>query len=503
MKQDTIFSRRDFFRHTGQGVALTGGVLLTASTTHAGLPEAPPSSGEGSKLLVGWATVSITPDKPVQLAGQFHERVSNDILCPCMATALALESEDGKEQAIMIACDLVNVDFKNVLEIRARVAGQLPGFDPSKLLINTTHTHTGPTLRTGSYKDPDPGVMGPVEYAPFFCERATEAAVQAWAARQPGAISHALGHAAVGFNRIAVFADGSSRMYGKSDHPDFRGLESGHDHGLELIFFWDAQERLTGIAINIACPSQVVEGQRYISADFWGPARETLHELYGDSVFIYPMVSAAGDQSPRDLVRRGRGEADMRSEAGMREMARRIVNGVQYAFETARSQPSTHPVFKHHTERLELPLRQVSSAEAAEAQKEYDRILDSEAAKPGSRDEAMLRRMKAVIDRYEKQTHEDGFAFDLHAMRLGDIAIATNPFELYLDYGLRIKALSPAFQTCIVQLTNDHGRYLPTQRAVAGGAYGGRITENRVGPEGGEILVNRTLEILKGLWKNK
>ena len=36
---------------------------------------------------------------------------------------------------------------------------------------------------------------------------------------------------------------------------------------------------------------------------------------------------------------------------------------------------------------------------------------------------------------------------EVHIIRIGDVVIATNPFELYLDYGMRIKGRSPAVQT--------------------------------------------------------
>ncbi|MCZ2078009.1 MAG: hypothetical protein HUU41_21735 [Bryobacteraceae bacterium] len=48
------------------------------------------------------------------------------------------------------------------------------------------------------------------------------------------------------------------------------------DHALELLFFWTPERKLTGIGVNVACPSQVVESQYYVSADFWNDAREEL-----------------------------------------------------------------------------------------------------------------------------------------------------------------------------------------------------------------------------------
>ena len=76
---------------------------------------------------------------------------------------------------------------------------------------------------------------------------------------------------------------------------------------------------------------------------------------------------------------------------------------------------------------------------------------------------------------------------------------------------MQIEARSPAVQTFLIQLagaTRDHAYYLPTPRAMAGGAldsnpftnYSGTVMSNMVGPEGGQVLVERTLEVIRSLW---
>jgi len=74
------------------------------------------------------------------------------------------------------------------------------------------------------------------------------------------------------------------------------------------------------------------------------------------------------------------------------------------------------------------------------------------------------------------------------------------PFELYLEFGQRIKARSPAGQTFVVQLANGVGGYLPTRRAEALGGYGGLIINGMVGADGGGKLVDETLAAIRGLW---
>ena len=88
---------------------------------------------------------------------------------------------------------------------------------------------------------------------------------------------------------------------------------------------------------------------------------------------------------------------------------------------------------------------------------------------------------------------------ELHVIRLGDIVIATNPFELFTDYGIQMKTRSPALQTFVIQLAGP-GTYLPSARAAQGGGYSAIAESNEVGPEGGHVLVEKTLEQINALW---
>jgi hypothetical protein len=111
-----------------------------------------------------------------------------------------------------------------------------------------------------------------------------------------------------------------------------------------------------------------------------------------------------------------------------------------------------------------------------------------------------MNRGNSVKDRYELQKRQPKMPVEVHILRIGDMVIATNPFEYYLDYGMRIKARSAAIQTFIVQLTGS-GSYIPTSRSVAGGAYGAVPASTLIGPEGGQELVEKTLELIDEIMK--
>ena len=88
---------------------------------------------------------------------------------------------------------------------------------------------------------------------------------------------------------------------------------------------------------------------------------------------------------------------------------------------------------------------------------------------------------------------------EMHAIRLGDIAICTNRFELYTEYGIRMKSRSKALQTFVIQLTGP-GSYLATGEAEAGGGYSAIINSCQVGPKGGDFLVEETVKAINAMW---
>ena len=143
---------------------------------------------------------------------------------------------------------------------------------------------------------------------------------------------------------------------------------------------------------------------------------------------------------------------------------------------------------------MALPVRKVTEREAAAAQAEIDALT-----KKGDTSRRRLWHQK-VVDRYRTQDKEPTLSVEVHALRIGDVAIVTNPFELFLDYGVQMQARSKAVQTFVLQLTNGSSGYLPTERAVKGGGYSAVVASNQVGPEGGQVLVDRSVELINSLW---
>lgn len=450
-------------------------------------------------LAIGWAQGSITPDRPVHLFGMFNERISTHVEATCTATALALEGADG-EQAIWISCDLVNIQRDVVQEVRRAVAVRITELDTAKLFIGCTHTHNAPNFRGDLFPAPPPEAMTPEEYRRFFVERVADTAVQAWKARTAGQVTPALGHAVLGWCRRVVYADGTGEMYGKTQRDDFVRIEGPMDPGVELLFTHDPGGSLTGAVVSVACTSQTCMGENFLTADFWGPARHLLRDHFGRDFTVLAVTGASGDQCPDDLIRWHRSEAPMRGVEGAARMARRLTQGVIEGYEHGRRETASDPVFRHTHAVLDLLEYVMTPGQTAHYENEIARLTADGEPDPRSWDGGTVLRARRHLERHAALGPNPTVPVECNFLRIGDLAVATNPFELYLEYGQRIKARCPAVQTIAAELTNDTLGYLPTRNALAHGHYSAMPSNIRLGPDGGDLLVARSVKALDALF---
>lgn len=451
-------------------------------------------------LVAGAATVSITPDRPVALWGQMHTRVSTGVASPVTATVLVLESREGERSlgaTTFVACDLVAIPDDALAAIRAKVAAAIPGYPVERIVVSATHTHTAPVLLEGVYDIPVAGVMQPAAYVDFFAERVAEGIRTAWEGRGPCTIGWGMGHAVVAQNRRSVYADNTAVMYGATDKTDFRMFEGYEDHALDALFVWDARGTLVATTILVACPAQEVEGNGQIDADFWHQVRETLRAEHGAGLHVLAWTGAAGDQSPHLMFRKAAEERmrRLRGTSRLEEIARRIVTGWKEALAGAEREKLAAVPIDHRADRVTLPRRPVSEREAELAKEKIRELSGS----PGNA--TLLWWHGGVVERWERQQSGDTVPFttEVHVVRIGDVAVATNQFELYTDFGVAMRARSPALQTFVVQLAGP-GTYLPSARAARGGGYSAIAESNEVGPEAGQVLVDHTVTRLAELF---
>lgn len=492
-------------------------------------------------LKIGWAEESLVPDKKVSLSGQFYERISEGVDTPICATAMAVESDN--EQMIIVSVDMEGFPEALVALAREKFAKLIKDVDPSKLIIAATHTHAAMKVagrgaaksRSGQVVDvraalleeflpkdklyvanvtADETVMTPEEGTELVTDKIAIAAQKAWNGREKSYYTNEFGRAAVGMCRRVVYDDGSAAMWGDTNTANFVSLEGGNDSGIELIYTFDGNKKLTGIVANIACPAQILEQRNLISADFWGRTKAILREHFGKEIFLLALCGAAGDQCPRDLVRwvepitpikdpnvkrphiiEHKADPSMFDICGCNRVGKRIASEIISVFEEI-AELKSDALFEHKILNLDLPLRRVTISDYNEALREIEYYVEKNKEKESFdyEDSAKLHVHIGTVRRYREQQTKNVVKAEIHIIRLGDISISTSPFELFLDYGNIIKARSFSKQAFIVQLCCGGLGYLPTEKAEKGGHYSAYVSSGFVGHEGGDILVRRTLE---------
>jgi hypothetical protein len=442
---------------------------------------------------IGWSSRDITPSRPALLQGQMHVRIASSAMDPLTLTALVIEKPQG-ECAILVSCDLAYISNSLLTRIRQLIHKSQPDFPTAQIVLNATHTHDSLVFDGDFYAHPGGNVMTADECEAWLADHAVIAILDAWNNRKPHRLGHAYGHAVIGHNRYAVYANGIGQMYGATNREDFDHIGGYTDHSLDMFFTWDATGVLTGVALAIPCPSQVDEHLIQFSADFWHEIRVDLRARFGAHLQIFPICSAAGDQSPHFLLY-SREEAEMRRRRGLTErqiIARKVGDAVEQALTCTPPIAESAEVFEHSIRKIKLTGLKITRDQCrwAEAQLASWRKnnTDEESWYP--------RGLKRVIKSWKKKIPAAPFPVELHVVRLGDAVLASNPFELFLDYGLQIKARSPASQTVIMQLAG-RGMYLPTAQALNAGGYGANPIVSEVGDVGGRELVEATLALIR------
>ena len=478
-------------------------------------------------VLIGWGVGSINPDAPVFLRGQMYDRISTGIHDPLTATCMAI-GHSREDAVCWVSLDLVQIPERVTLAIAAKLAEQVPGFTRDRLICSCIHTHTSPFLdREGASllwgdffritRIPE-GVMPPEEYRDrFFIPGVVEACVKALADMKPSGVSPILGHAVIGHCRRVVYRDGTSKMYGATNTYNFEKPEGPSDDSVEYIYVYDTDRRLTGLVMNVCCPAQVVENKCVCSADYVGAFRRQLTEKLGYDLPVLTLIGAAGDISPRDLVRKRpgsdprnpyapdeagkkkgwyRGEPCMTEFEGADELGRRLVWSFLYDRDKADENVVYDFPFHHRFEYLPTKIRTVSEAEYAASDARMKAALEEKGGDLSAftREEKKQLTLDAgTVKRYHRQKESVFYQTPLHVMQIGDCALYTCPYELYLEYGQRVRARSNATHTLIAELTDDETEYLPTPFAVAAKSYSAMVNNQLVSCEGGEFFVESVI----------
>ena len=511
----------------------------TAAKKRPAKGRAPQPSARPGRLRIGWATRDVSTDLPVIIPGGFSRPVSKGMSDKLTVTALVIDN--GVDQAIFLSCDHVHLGAGNVRQIQRLVAKMEPKLPRDKWIVNSTHTHTGGALYgPGRHGVPEGMAFDEkAEYRTMFIRSAAEAIVEAWRNRALGKIAWGHGFVVAGFSRRTVYKEdlnniprlkhdsnspvmrGHATMHGPNI-PEFSHYEAGMDPFANYLFTFDMEDKLTGAIINISTTAQCGNSDpAHLSADFWNEARQAFKAKYGD-IYLLPQCAAAGDITPiqqhykKAQARRLKLKYGDKAEAKVIRFRMDVADRILASFDEVLAWASKDKRYMlpicHTTIYPKLARAVYAPDDVAEAKRRLEELEKTplpEEAEPVARNRALTYRATRR-GKYTKVAKNPEFIAktpvleaEIHIVRIGDIAFASNPFELFIDYMHRIQRQSPYELTFIVQLAQMGGLpagYLPTERAVANRGYSAEPYSYSIAPAGGDTLVAETVKELRRLY---
>jgi hypothetical protein len=440
--------------------------------------------------------VDITPKLfPLNMPGGFSANLAESAHDPLNARAMVLD--DGKTTLAMVVVDNLGAG-PDVLDEAKAIASAKTGIAANKMLISSTHTHTGASLNTRSETA--------AAYRKLFIEGVAESIVQAHVALQPaviGVASHPLPDEV--FNRRWFLKPGKMPLnpFGRMDKvkmnpgtsPDVLDHPAGTtDPDITIISVEDPKHKQVCLFANYSLHYVGGSPPGQVSADYFGEfARLIPSRLRGNGKLVGMMSNGtSGDINniPFGTVRPPREPFEQ-----IRLVAAKAADAVWLAHQKIEKHRGDVRLGMMQRE-ITLKYRKPSAQDIAEA-KAILAIKDKDAI------ERLPRLAKnyagSVISAAERP--EDTITVQLQAIRIGDLAVCGIPFEIFVETGLDLKKRSPFPQTMVIGLANGRHGYLPTPEQHKLGGYETWLGTNVVQEDTSVILTNNLLEMLAELNK--
>lgn len=451
---------------------------------------------------IGIGEVDITPSVGASLAGYFEDRKSTAVHDNLIAQAFLFES--GKERVVLITCDLVALSVETVDEARSLINQEF-SIPPENVFIHATHTHTGPATIGGFGVPPDS------DYLQALPGKVAASVRQAVSTLAPGRIGFGVGkEAGVSFNRRYLMKDGTVRtnpgagdawekIIGKGN-PDIVKPSGPIDPEVVVVRIEGEKGKLRAILVSFACHLDTIGGN-LISADYAGVIRKVMRQAKGEGVTVGFFTGTAGNINHLDFLT---GNIKTGYFAQTEWMGNVLAAEARKVSEKIDCEPLK--TVKSAAAVLEIPIRRPNEKELKFAR----RVVGMDLAKISEEDKAELRRRSNLFGDEAAWLKEMLFVVGegkkkekapVGVVRLNDAGFAFLPGEVFVEFGLRIKAESKLKPMFVVELTNSGLGYIPTRQAFSEGTgYEERLARSsKLAPEAGDLITDTAIELLKSL----
>ena len=416
---------------------LLASLLLVAASVRifAATPDKP-----ALRWKAGAAAVDITPEGSVWMAGYAaRKKPSEGVSQKLYAKALALDDGNGG-RLVIVTLDLIGVP-RIVRETVERKAREQHALRPEEILLNASHTHSGPAPYPRGV--PDPAFVGKAEeYGRVLPEKILEAISSALQRSASAELHYTRARAGFAMNRrlrVGTEIRNSPNPDGPVDHDVPVLRVSGEDGKEKAILF------------GYACHNTVT-GLYTINADYAGYAQAYLEEKRPGVTALF-LMGAGGDQNPYPR------HASLEQSA---QHGRTLANAVEAALSVSViAQRSLSGPLRSALATVDLDYADISPAA-------LERRAQSRNAEEKSRAEQYVQQLKdgTLPKSYPCPVQVVQFGTDLTLVAIGG--------ETTVDYSLRLKReLAGAAPVWVAGYSNDGFGYLGSRRVIVEGGYEG------------------------------
>lgn len=426
-----------------------------------------PTPGFGG--LVGFSRQDITP--PVGIRSRNWGAASSDVATgvhrPFSLSVLAVGG--AEDESVLLIVGLDGTHWRRVDDWAGLQAVALTelGLEPSQLIVNLSHTHSGPVLAS-SHVDLEGG-----EYLRGYLDHLASALVdgcrEAMEAMERGSIEWTTGRSSVAVNRD-LDVDGRALVGFNPRLPADDSVLVGR------VSLSDGS--LLATLVNYAChPTTLAWENCDLSPDYVGELRATVEDssgapclfLQGASGDLSPRLQYSGDTRLADQHGRAIGLAVLSALETMPPPAtdlaftEAVESGAPLAIWSAESRPGS-PILRIASRVSVLPLRELSTLD--ELEKEWEAIL------PQSREER-LRRVRDIREDYiDLERRPDSVDHPFWIAQIGDALLLAHPGEAYSWLQTELRRRFSDVPVLVLNLTNGPGfMYLPDESAYERDAY--------------------------------
>ena len=443
------------------------GIAISLAVAAIGSPAASAAGPEPTGWKAGVAKTDITPVEPIRMAG-FPERdqPSQGVRQELYARALALQDERGKT-AVIATLDLIMVDREMADAIAERCRSQY-GLERDRLVINISHTHTGPIAGRALMPcyDLSAAQRDVVRrYTESVIDKTVETIGSSMHNLAPATLEFGQGLAGIAVNRRRVAF--------------FRGLPGGPvDHDVPVLVARNAGGNPVAIVAGYACHASALRDYQ-ISNDWPGYALQALDKAHAGATSFF-IQGCAGDSNAFPRL----------GEELAREHGQVLAAAVEEVLR-GKMTPLTGPLEASFV-RVDLPFHDVPTREALQRRLGEGDIYNRR----------YIRSLLDLLDRDGKLPAS--YPYPIQVWQFGQglkfIALGGEPV---VDYALRLKRQYGFDSTWVAGYSNDVMAYIPSLRVLQEGGYeggGAMVYYGRPGVWGApveEIIVQEVHDLME------